>query len=506
MSTSDIVDAPPSDAPIRDTKWFTFLITKPLPLILLLQAATSLALLHNTAFEDEALYVHAGTQILRSLTGGPRTPSDYTFFFSGYPYFFPLLAGVLNQFGGLQTVRLFSLACMLVTTACVYFVSRRLYTPASAYAAACLFACAGPTLYLSLFATFDALAVMLVALATAMAALASETQTPGGMTAAAGVAALLVFAVAAKYAALLFVPFVIAFMLARAIEHLGWRRALLLLGVTLGTLVAFVAVLAFTLPPDVLHALRFTTTNRTAILRSPISSLLSIILSLGGYIWAMSLIGLIFSPKRLRLVTIVLFVASLAAPAYHLYSGETVSLHKHIDFGLFFAAPMAGYMVTELVTGFVPRIQTRIAVIVILLGMVFISGAQNAMTWYHIWPDATQLVSSMRAQIRAKPGRYLCLDSLVVEYYLDGMARDQQYTGRYVFAYTTKRGHNLTGLDAYKAAIGDGYFTVIELRASGGLSGELVPVIAAQPQYHLVAKIPYFLAHGSGYYVIWIKG
>ncbi len=502
MSMSLAIEASESDAPTWAKRGLVTLL-KPLWLILLLQAAASTLLLHNTAFEDEALYIHAGTQLLRSLTGGPPPPADYATFFSGYPYFYPLLAGVLNQFGGLETVRIFSLACMLVTTACVYVVTRQLYTQASAYAAALLFACAGPTLFLSQLATFDTLSLMLLALATLVAFQVSAARNPAG---AAVVALLLVLAVAAKYAALLFVPFVIALMAVRTLEQRGWRRALSLVVLALATLAVIAVGLYFVTPHDVLAGLSVTTTSRIALIRTPDSYLLTIIWSLGGLVWVLSLIGLAFSPKRLRLVGLVLFVASLAAPAYHLYTGESVSLHKHIDFGLFFAVPLAGYMVSELITSFVPRIQARVVLLLLLFAIAFVMGAQNALWWYHGWPDTTHLISTARTQLWGGNGRYLCGDYEILEYYLDGVTTDQQYTGPYTFRYTDAHGNHLTGEAAYKAAINDGYFDVIELNfPHGALSNALSPVVEAQSQYHLVAKLTYSDSYGTGYYLIWGK-
>jgi hypothetical protein len=94
-----------------------------LPLILLFQSIASLLALRNTAFQDEALYLLAGRQIILSWMG--RTPylEPYGLYFSGYPSFYPVIGGAVDFLGGLEEARLFSLLCMLIVTSCLYFIT-----------------------------------------------------------------------------------------------------------------------------------------------------------------------------------------------------------------------------------------------------------------------------------------------------------------------------------------------------------------------------------------------
>ncbi len=59
----------------------------PLPLILLVQAITSLLALRNTAFQDEALYLLAGREIFLSWMGKTTYLEPYGLYFSCYPSF-----------------------------------------------------------------------------------------------------------------------------------------------------------------------------------------------------------------------------------------------------------------------------------------------------------------------------------------------------------------------------------------------------------------------------------
>ena len=65
----------------------SMLFRLPLPLILLVQAITSLLALRNTAFQDEALYLLAGREIFLSWMGKTTYLEPYGLYFSGYPSF-----------------------------------------------------------------------------------------------------------------------------------------------------------------------------------------------------------------------------------------------------------------------------------------------------------------------------------------------------------------------------------------------------------------------------------
>src|SRR5258706_3284918 len=169
----------------------------PLPLILLLQAITSLLALHNTAFQDEGLYLLAGQQIFLNWMGKTPYLEPYGLYFSGYPSFYPVIGGILDFLGGLEAARLFSLLGMLIVPTCVYFMTVQLFDRKSALIAAFLFACEGSVLFLGRLATFDALCLCLLALVLMLSLRASKAASTQMLLA---VGPLPVLAVAAKYA------------------------------------------------------------------------------------------------------------------------------------------------------------------------------------------------------------------------------------------------------------------------------------------------------------------
>ena len=131
----------------------------------MVQAALSLRLIHaDTAFQDEALYLWAGHREWAHLLHGTPVP-PFASYFSGAPVLYPPLGALADSAGGLAGARILSLAFMLGATTLAWATAARLFGRRAAFFAAALFAIAGPTLHLGAFATYDALSILLVALA-----------------------------------------------------------------------------------------------------------------------------------------------------------------------------------------------------------------------------------------------------------------------------------------------------------------------------------------------------
>src|SRR5258706_5178996 len=195
----------------------------PLIAILILQVMAAMSL-HNTAFQDEALYVYAGRAYVNQITVGQIVAEPYGRYMSGLPFFYPVIAGMLDTFGGLELVRAFSLACMLFTTVMVYLVARHLYRHDIGLLAASLFAVQGSVIFLGRLATYDAMCLALLGLATVFAVRADSTR---GLLPSGAIGFIRLDAVAAKYAALLFVPEVLAILGWQTLRHGGIWRAVL---------------------------------------------------------------------------------------------------------------------------------------------------------------------------------------------------------------------------------------------------------------------------------------
>src|SRR5262249_51828276 len=152
-------------------------------------------------------------------------------FLSGTPTDYPILAATADMLGGLIAARLLSLAFMMGATACLYETTRRLFNSVSAFFAAAVFVALGPTQYLNVLATFDAMALFLLSLSTWLVVRARDSGHGPQLLVCAGVTITL--ANTAKYASGIFDPVIILLTLLVFLPQMGWKRAALAaLGVT----------------------------------------------------------------------------------------------------------------------------------------------------------------------------------------------------------------------------------------------------------------------------------
>ncbi|MBA3827017.1 MAG: glycosyltransferase family 39 protein [Ktedonobacterales bacterium] len=486
----------------------TRLTRTPLPLILVLQAGVALVLLHNSAFQDEALYLFAGRQIVTAWLGGPPVVEPYTHYFSGYPALYPALAGTLDMAGGVEAARFFSLLCIMGVTACLFFTTRRLFGEASALFATLVFAFQGSVLFIARLATYDAACLLFLALATTVALRVGELPLRAALLWAATLGPLLLLAVGMKYAGLLFVPSIIALLFIQSVRLRGWPRAIVHLGVALVSLAGAVALVLAFVSRDALIGLSFTTTNRVAFDRTPALTLAWVVISLGGIGLVLGIAGFFLQGKRLVWLNLTLVLTALLAPAYHIYKGELISLNKHVAFAIFFIAPLAGVALARLADLRAPgqgsqRWPAAIAICLVIFGL----GLQQSQVQYHVWANSTNMITAMRTMVRPNVGHYLAEEYDVARYSLQDITAPWQWSGVNWFEYTDKAHHYLTGVPAYKAAIAEGYFDVVELNYgfNVGLDLAIDGGLKSGSAYTLVAKIPYTNSYGLGYYWIWAK-
>ena len=480
--------------------------------ILAVQAALSLRM-RNTAFEDEALYLTAGHYELAHLLYGVPLPQDYASFFSGSPVLYPILGALADTAGGLAAARLVSLAAMLTTTALLYSLTRRMFNERVGLCAAVVFSVTESAIFLGNFATYDAPALCLLAVAAWIVVRTATLRWPVYLTAA-PVAAL---AVGTKYAALLFVPTIVALAALAAWPYWG-KRALIRSAALAATIAGLLAGALWLAGSDYLAAIRSTTTARQHG-STPILVLLKDCLLWGALPFALAVIGCVayamqartepgerIAPPGSRVHRIVLGVVltgtALLAPLDQIHLHTDVSFQKHIGFGLFFAAPMAGIGLARIIGAHFHRAQFGVAVWggCLLLGMV------QAGQLYDSWPNARPLVAELSRYL-APHAHYLVEVSEVPSYYLmySPDARADQFSSTFFISYTDKNGTTLTGDAGYEQAVRDGYFRVIAYDDSvtPPLDHILARMLDADPQYRLAATLP--STSGLGTYYIWVK-
>jgi len=480
----------------------------PLFLILALQTIVSLATLHNTAFQDEALYVYAGRQIIRHWTGGPAPLDHYAFYFSGYPFVYPVIGGFLDRLGGLELARSFSLFCMLGVTTVVFFVTTKIFGRPAAVFASALFALTGVVLFLGRLATFDALCLFLITLATACAVHCATTRRPWSALA---IGPVLVLAMLSKYAALLFFPPVLAILACLGIASVGWRPTAFRVLLALSSLVAGLAIAYVIVDHAAFHALTHSTTNRAAFLKAPRGALFQHLLEMGNIVLALALLGVVSLFVRRsgpRLLALVLFGSALLAPLYHIYMREPISFDKHIAYGLFFAAPLAGAALAWL-SGYerAPAwssshgqwLPAAAAVMV-----VFTIGLHQSHTLYGNWANTSALSGVLHTQLRDGTGRVLAEDIEVARFDARDVTEEWQWNSFYYPYYILPDHQRLFGDDALIRAIDDRYYDLVELSFNyfPDKAFFLAGHMAETRNYDLIAMLPLVNSYGRGHFYV----
>jgi hypothetical protein len=487
----------------RRTVWVTPSMTRvpelPLLIILAMQVVLSLRLIwSNTAFSDEALYLWAGRLELAHWLHGTAVP-DFPTYFSGAPVIYPPLGALADSVGGLATARILSLCFMLGATALLYAATSRLFSRTAAACAAAIFTVLGPVQVLSAFATYDAMAIFLIAFAVWLVTRA-QGPTSEWFLIAAGLA--LALADAAKYSSALWTPVVLVLAALTSTQR-GWARPALR-----GARLAAYTIVPLTIALSIggrpyLRGIVFSTLNRQMGDTSA-PTILSDSLKWVGIVLALAVVGTAISfmmPGRLRWICITLTVAGLLAPLHQAQIHVYTSLHKHVAFGAWFAAIVAGYALAKAAE--VNEVKGW-RVVGVVAGLTLFFSIPQATVMFYGWPDSFQMVGDIDGIIKSTGCPCLVAEQNVVNYYLPWTANDL-LASSYGFSYWNPSEHReVQGIVAYKEAIRSHYFSVVEIdRAENpAIVQPVVQALAQTSGYRLVDLIP--IPHwGRSSFEIW---
>jgi 4-amino-4-deoxy-L-arabinose transferase-like glycosyltransferase len=488
--------------------------------VLVIQAALTLRLIwSNTAFEDEALYLWSGHLEWARWVHGMPVPAFQTWF-SGAPVLYPALGAIADSAGGLAAARLLSMLAMTGVTCCLWGTARRLVGGRAALVAVAMFATLAGTAFLGAFATYDALALLLLTAATLVAVQAGVGPAgeqgerglvlgragqqgergrhgPGlARTAAACLLAgvLLGVACAVKYATALFCPVVVVIAVLAARRQV---RVAALAAIAGGWLLTVAAGLAAGGSPY-WHGILVTTLNRAPATSSPWT-----VLKL-SYIWTafivfLALLAIVVSgreTRRNRWLLRVLAMAILLVPAEQARIGTTVSLHKHVVFGAWFASMAAAYVLARL--SLVDRTRGWVAVLSIpILAAALLSGVPQASALFGKWPDSAPIDAALPALLTRYPGRCLTSEDLyqVLGYYDRDQAGWDQWSGTLNFRLSGQP----PGLASDQAGIARSYFSLVVIatqrwQLSPVDKSVMAALEAPASGYRLVASVGGFLA------------
>jgi MFS family permease len=469
----------------------------PLVVVLAAQAALSLRLVwSNTAFQDEGLYLRAGhLEWARWLHGTPIP--NFPAYFSGAPVLYPPIAAVADSVGGLAAARILSLCFMLMVTSLLWGTTLRLYGQRAALLAAALFATLAGTQFLGAFATYDALALLMLTLSAWLGVRAAGHYYPGRLVLLMSAGVALAMADAVKYATALFAPVVIV-VVAMAVGRKNGRGAGLVAGlVVLGSWLALVVVAIAVGGHDYWLGITASTLDRPAATASVATVLQH------SYVWTslilvLAVLGSVLAVRgeaRGRLLPTILTAAALLAPAMQARLHTTVSLQKHVVFGAWFASIAAGYAMARLSRVDPGRGWAAVMALPIVASTLFGSMTQ-ATSLYEVWPNSAAAVSVLRTAVNAHPGNYLAEDYDVEAYYLRGEVPWRRWSNTYYFSY---RGA-LPGATSYEAAIASHYFSlvILDFADTTAADREITADMRRAGHYRVMAR--------AGRYTVWALG
>jgi hypothetical protein len=464
----------------------------PLLAVLAVQAALSASMVRaRTAFGDEALYLSAGHLEWSHWLHGAQIP-DYQTFFSGAPVIYPPIGAIADSIGGLAAARLLSLVFMLGVTSFVWCTATRLLADKrAAFFAAALFAALAPTLHLGSFATYDALALLLLAAATWCAAGVSSGQQATRWVIGAGIA--LALANATKYATALYDPTVVGVALLSSWQEAGRKAALLRAALLAGTAAAVLGVLLAAGGSGYLTGIQVTTTGR-AHGTDTAALVFADAWSWTAVVAIPAVGGAVVCAVRRRwpqaLLLAVLALSALLAPADQARLQTTTSLNKHVDFGAWFAAIAAGYLLSWLLgwlLGWLPRRRLVLAAALAALIAVTSVGMAQAQAMVD-WPDVTGLVKVVRP-LTAHGGHFLVETTDVLQYYLPKTTW-QQWSGT-----------ENNDPQYYQRAIARHYYSLVVLSFTQTLATDDVIAVdlSMTTGYSLVARV----RSGTTVFYVW---
>ncbi len=503
----------------------------PLAVVLAVQAALSVRLLwSNTAEIDEGFYLSSGYLELSHLFRHAAMP-DVASFMSGAPAVYPPLGALANDVGGLAGARALSLVFLLLATVLLHGVSRRLLVSRSAaLLAAALFGWLGPTQFLSSYATFDAMSLTLLALATWVGVRAAGLSPSARFALVSAAGLTMAVADAAKYAAVLFNPVVVLIVTAAAWRGAGRRVGL----ATLGT-VAASAMVPLAAGYQFAGAAVRAGISSTTLDRPPGSDSVRAVLDLAasstGMIAVLAMLGaIVLTARRPGWLTVTLgwtlAAAEFLAPAEQARIHTLESLFKHVDFGAWFACVPAGYVLAQLPAwlsrgrGAHAHVRTgaslprprwpssagAVAACVVVLASGAL-GVPAANSQRAAWPDTSQMITVLGRLVRPD-GIYLIEDPYVVTYYLHTKVAFDHVIDTYGLYYTDPQTHrSMVGIPAWADAIKHAYFTAIVLNFDDTYATDqmVLSYINRFHTYKLVDVVGFRDSYGAGDYRIWLR-
>lgn len=450
---------------------------------------------HNAnVFQDEGLYLFMGHRMIDHITTGIHVTEYPGTYFSGAPGIYPVLAAIVESFLGVGGARTLSLAFACLVIVGAFGIGRELFgIPAGLLGAAALSLC-GSVIFVSNLATFDAMALALVALA---AWLALYSANRNRLIWAPVVGVLLATAFLTKYAVAVYLPGICALAIVTAWPTLRWgslRRAYAIAAVAVGLVLVVLTYWAY----DLRKGITSTTLDRHPIAPAPPGQMLIQIAQWAGPWLVLAALGAVLSWRRWPLC-LVLLAMSIIGPLQQVRIGESTSLSKHVGFGLVFAAPLIG----ALAVGLIQRRWRPVGapLLACIATLLCISGLLNASRFQTSWVDDSLLLTQLKKEIAISPKKAILGEEPSAQRYeLRDLVQPSQWHDTFALRYGGK-----SGMAAYQQAIDQTHFGTIYLTLNT-INGKKINryMVEHVTPYRLSAKVPFYRRGATaGEYLIW---
>jgi glycosyltransferase involved in cell wall biosynthesis len=504
------------------------LLQIPLAAILAVQVWLSERLIYrNTAFLDEATYLSAGHYELYAWSHPGSPDLHLATYFSGAPTIYPLLAAWANNLGGLAAARSMSMVFMLITTLALYASAKILWGRPAGWLAAAVWVTTQGVQFLGSFATYDAMALMLLTVAAwGVIRTASRPRVSGLIYLT---APLIVLANATKYATALYDPVIIALAYFTIAYFHTWRTAFRQASTLAACLVLCISVALAFAPAAYLTGISTTTLERQGS-SATVSTVMHTSWSWIGLIAVAAAAAAVlavaawpiirrYNPVRRRTgaligILVVGAVAVWLAPMDQARIHTETSLSKHVTFGAWFAALAAGWLISIVWTDRYgkprwwryPVCGAVLAAAAVLLIPVGVAGTHQADSLDNEWSNSNTITNALRPLVAHTRSPVLMDNSTVAAYYLENQAELPLWESTYYFSYTPPgSGTMLVGPPAYAAAVDNGVFSVIALDFGTQKAADhaVAAAIHNSQRYEWVGNYTSRDMFGRDTYVVW---
>jgi 4-amino-4-deoxy-L-arabinose transferase-like glycosyltransferase len=411
---------------------------------------------YNSPFNDEAIYIVVG-----KLGIFQRDWWSYnaTSWMAGYPYIYPAFAALSSVTGGIVGARMLNVIFGVLAIETTYKIASMLAKPSrsvlAGIIAATIMAASSVSIYVSRLATYDMPSFYFLLLSILFLLLAQKKdENPGKWYFLSAVTLILSFFT--KIVVGVYIPGMIiySYLVARSIgkqKLFFWKRYF--------SIPILVVIATYILTN--LSSIRTYFNTQTAREQATFMDLVQNIANYTYLIWgllALGILGLILKKEFKKLA--ILSTCSLLILSIHFYMHRLATLDKHIYLFLFFSSLIAGLGISNIADFIIKKVKVKAFLYsgLTIVMLVFATASYiEAQRFNDLWSNNYNLLNYLSEN--EQPGDKVLVESgaapILATY-------DKNFpTNTSTFDYF-KYGQ-LEGEEAYRKAVKDGYFDLIQL-------------------------------------------